>query len=309
MKKHNTIIFLFIFCWMNTLLYAQEVRIFTVNDFDLKGDVKTCTVVTKYGKEEFDFDENGYLTKLVTRYSDLDYAVTYYKYDNAELIEKRVENYREGKFDEGTSIANFYQIDTTLQRKITETIFSYNEEPLDEYEYNYDADNRLISFKRTNNEGIDETIVVYNDYKGENTVSYLMDGVVQKSIRTSEKKGKRGLQKIVLTKDFLEGDPIKAFEEIYDADNKLISEVKFIYDIEYKEFTSEEKIIYRYNETGVLNSTITMRGEEEARVKEFIYQYDGSSFKNWVKEIITPDNTYTTRSVEYYLRVDITEED
>ncbi len=308
MKKYYTIIFLFIFCWMNTLLHSQEVRIFTIDDFDLKGDVKSCTVITNYGKEEFDFDENGYLTKLVTRYNDMDYAITYYKYDNEELIEKREENYRDGEFDESTSIANFYEIDTIPSRKVTEKIFSYNKEPLDQYKYSYNLDGKLASIKQTNNEGIDETIVEYAGYKGESTISYLLDGVVQKSIRTSERKRKGVVQKIVLIKEFLEGEPIRAFEETYDANDKLISEVKFAYDIETKEFALEEKIIYHYDEVGVLDRTILKRGEHEALIKDYIYQYDGSIFKNWVKQIITPDNTYTTRKIEYYLRLELTEE-
>lgn len=309
MKKHYTIIFLFIFCWMNTLLHSQEVRIFTIDDFDLKGEVKSCMVITNYGKEEFDFDENGYLTKLVTRYNDMDYAITYYKYDNEELIEKRVENYRDGEFDESTSIANFYVIDTIPNRKVTEKIFSYNKEPLDQYEYSYNSDNKLISIKHTNNEGIDETIVEYEDYKSESTISNLLDGVVQKSIRTSEKKRKGVVQKIVLAKEFMEGDPIRACEETYNANDKLISEVQFAFDIETKEFALDEKITYRYDEAGVLIATTSKRGEEETLVKEYIYQYDGSIFKNWIKQIITPDNTYTTRRIEYYLRLELTEEE
>ncbi|MBT8313063.1 MAG: hypothetical protein KJP26_01270, partial [Maribacter sp.] len=79
---------------VGSLVQSQEIRIFTTADFDLKGPVKTCLVSTKYGKETYDFDKEGKLTKSVTRYNDTDYDVTYYKYEGNELIEKRFENYR-----------------------------------------------------------------------------------------------------------------------------------------------------------------------------------------------------------------------
>ncbi|NJB69640.1 hypothetical protein GGR42_000102 [Saonia flava] len=308
MKKHYTITFLFVFCWMNTLLYSQEVRIFTLNDFDLKGDVKSCLVMTDYGKEEFDFDEKGYLTKLVTRYNDSDYTTTHYKYDSGELMEKRVENYIDGEFDESTSIANFYEIDTTQNRKVTEKIFSYSNEALDQYEYIYDGDNRLVSIKKTNNDGVDETVVDYTIYKGESTTSYLLNGVVQKSIRTSEKKKKNGkIMRTVLTKEFLEGNPIKASEEIFGDDQKLISETKFTYDTVTKGFVPAEKLQYSYNEKGMISGLKSNReGTED--IKKFIYQYDGEPHQNWIKKIRTPDNAYTTRKIEYYAQVEVTQE-
>ena len=57
-----------------------------------------------------------------------DYDKTYYKYTHGELKEKRFENYRDGEFFSATSIANFYEIDTSLNRKITEKIMSYDKE-------------------------------------------------------------------------------------------------------------------------------------------------------------------------------------
>ena len=59
---------------------GQEIQIFTLADFDLKENVKFCLVSTDYGKEEYDFNKKGFLTKAVTRYNDTDYDVVYYKY-------------------------------------------------------------------------------------------------------------------------------------------------------------------------------------------------------------------------------------
>src|SRR6056297_3029844 len=99
---------------------AQEVKIFTLADFDLKDSVKTCLVSTKYRKEEYDFNRKGLLTKSVTRYSDTDYDVVYYKYKDSMLLEKRSETYRDNKFDPSTSIAHFFELDTTENRQVTE---------------------------------------------------------------------------------------------------------------------------------------------------------------------------------------------
>ena len=34
--------------------------------------------------------------------------------------------------------------------------------------------------------------------------------------------------------------------------------------------------------------------------KEYIYQYDMAENGNWIKQIVIPDNTYTTRKITYY---------
>ena len=44
---------------------GQEIRIFTISDFDLKGPVKSCLVSTKYGKEAYDFDKQGKLREFL----------------------------------------------------------------------------------------------------------------------------------------------------------------------------------------------------------------------------------------------------
>ena len=195
---------------------AQEFRIFTLSDFDLKDSVKTCLVSTNYGKEEYDFNKNGLLAKSVTRYNESDYDVTYYKYSNNELIEKRSETYRENKFDPSTSIANFYEIDSIPNRKITEKIVSYEKEFLDQYVYEFNKENSLVKMTRTNSDGTDVTMVEHKRIKGEYTITYLLNNVPLKSIRKSTQTGKSGaVQKVVLTKEYLKGEENMAFEEVF----------------------------------------------------------------------------------------------
>lgn len=278
---------------------GQEVRVFTLADFDLKDSVKSCLVSTKYGKEEYDFNRRGLLTKSVTRYNESDYDVVYYKYKDSLLVEKRSETFRENTFDPGTSIAHFFELDTTENKKITEKIISYEKEFLDQYEYTYDANNDLIKIVRTNNEGKDETLVEYKKYKGENTITYLLNDVPLKSIRTSfqTKNGER--QKIVLTKEYLKGEESKAYEEVFSADDKLLAQQEFDFDVQTNKFVPTVRTTFNYDKNGMLVEEIK-RGENILDKKEYIYQYDKEEGGNWVKQIITPENSYTTRKITYF---------
>ncbi len=285
---------------MVSFAQSQEIKIFTMADFDLKGPVKSCLVSTKYGKEEFDFNKEGKLTKSVTRYNDEDYDVTYYKFQRGELVEKRFENYRNNIFDSSTSYANFYVIDTIPVRKVTEKIITYDKEFLDRYEYLYNADGILVKIIRTNNDGNDETLIEYTDYKGEQTQTNSLNGTILKSVRNSSKKAKnKSEQRVVLTKKFLEGEPHTALEEIFNIQGKLILETRFIQDPKNKQFAPDEVIAYEYDDKGMLIKSVSKSGKI-TDVKEFIYQYDKGEKGNWIKEIITPENAYITRKITYY---------
>lgn len=278
---------------------AQEVKIFSLADFDLKDSVKTCLVSTKYGKEEYDFNRKGLLIKSVTRYSDTDYDVVYYKYKDSILLEKRSETYRDNKFDPSTSIAHFFELDTTENRQVTEKIISYDKEFLDQYIYTYDENGDLTKMVRTNNEGTDETLVEYKKYKGEFTITYLLNEVPLKSIRTSTQKKNGNTQKVVLTKEFLKGEANKAYEEVFNPEGLLLAQQEFDYNEDKNKFVPTIRTTYGYDENGMLVEE-TKRGENVLDKKEYIYQYDKESGGNWIKQIITPENAYTTRKITYY---------
>lgn len=300
MLKNYIFIFCFVLGGFSSHLISQEIKIFKVNDFDLKGNVKSCLVSTKYGKEEYNFNDEGFLTKSVTRYSDTDYDITYYKYTNGYLLEKRLENYRDNIFESNTSIANIYTIDSLTNLKITEKILSYNKEFLDQYEYHYNHDNQMVKTVRTNNNGIDETNVLYTSIKGEKTKTYELNEVTLKSIRTSTKKAKdKSVQKVVLTKGFIEGNPNTAVEEIYNASNKLLVETKFSFDETAKQFAVSEINTFSYDELQMLSKKETKK-DDTSVVEEYIYQFDDGEMGNWVKKIITPENSYTTRKITYH---------
>ncbi|ALM07244.1 hypothetical protein SB49_05095 [Sediminicola sp. YIK13] len=305
MVKNYTLTFLGIFLGILTVLnvqtlYSQEINIFKHTDFDLKGPVKSCLVITDYGKEEFEFNEAGLLTKAITRYNDDDYDITIYRYAKEELKEKRFENYRDGVFDRNTSIANIYTIDTTANKKITEKIVSYNKEFLDQYEYYYDEDDKLVKITRTSTDGIDETLVEYSSVKGEQITSYFLNSVLLKTVKTKETKSNTNTtRKIKLVTDFLDGEPNTAKEEIFNTKNKLISETKMVFDKKANKLVPKEIKTYTYNEAGMLIELRTKIGQGVS-LKKYVYQFDNTKSGNWVKQIITPDNTYTTRKIKYF---------
>ncbi|MEO9511584.1 MAG: hypothetical protein ABJN84_05085 [Flavobacteriaceae bacterium] len=293
----NCILFLLLPFHLN--LWSQEIQIFKVKDFDLKGNVKSCLVITSYGKEQFEFNQEGLLTKTITQYNDKDQDITYYKYEGGELREKRMESYKDNVLDAATSMANFYTIDTLERRKIYEKIISYDKEFLEQQEYIYDDNDRLIKIITSNEGGVDETTLDYATVKNEITTSYYINEILEKSIRVSEVNGKAGPQKIVLTKEYIDGDPHMANEKVYDISQRLIAKQVFIYNMEKQEFDAEKKMLYSYDVDGMLEKVITTTKNSEA-IKEYIFQFDDKEEKNWVKQIITPDNTYTTRKIVYY---------
>lgn len=302
MLKEYALLILFLL-GMQPDLFSQEIKIFTLADFDLRGNVKSCLVRTDYGKEEFDFDKEGRLTKSVTRYSNQDYDITRYRYENEELIEKRVENYRDNIFDKSISIANFYTIDSLPERKITEEIISYTKEFLEQNEYHYDTDGNLVKIVHTDNDGVDETVVTYETINEETTQTFTLNGVVQKAVRTSSRTTVNdSTERIVLTKKFVDGVPYTATEKVYNAEQKLVLETEFKYDEKTKKLTASKIIGYNYDAQGALIGTETKIGNSSSS-KTYIYQFDNGQEgenTNWIKQIITPENSYSTRRVKYY---------
>ncbi|WP_190808530.1 hypothetical protein [Flagellimonas sp. S3867] len=297
----------FFFLLLTFNVFPQEIQKFRVNDFDLRGKVKSCLVITDYGRELFEFSEDGLLIRTVTQYNETDQDITYYKYTGEELMEKRMESYKNNVLDAATSMVNFYTIDTVPLKKIFEKIISYDKEFLELQEYEFDKTNRLTKITTSNAEGVDETILEYASYKDESTVNHFVNEVMEKSVRTSERKTSEGIQKAMLTKEYIDGEPNIAFEEIFDEAGKLISKETFSYDIIKKEFVSNKKKLCQYDVEGKLEKVVTKTSNAEA-VKEYIFQFDNNEEKNWIKQIITPDNSYVTRKITYYPNEQVQEE-
>jgi len=304
-KRHQIFcIFCFLFSFV---LRAQDIKLFQTKDFDLKGPVKLCTVVTNYGKEIFEFDQNGFLVQSTTKYNEVDMDVTRYKYLNGELVEKRMESYKDNTLDKPSSLVNFYEIDTTGQRYVKETIVSMDKEFFEQQEYFYDAKGALFKIIASHENAVDERIVERNQFKDELTETLFENGVIQQSERTSTKKSKGGqVEQISLRKQFVDGEPSKAVEQVRNAEGRLVAEQFFEYNLNEKQFVAAEKKYYSYTKDGVLRKETIQKGQGES-VKEYIFQFDDSEHKNWVKKISTPDNAYITRIISYHQPVSVEE--
>ncbi len=293
--------FLILFMGLPSLVSSQEIKTFLISDFNLSGNVKSCLVITDYGKEEYFFDTAGRLTKSITRFNDLDYETTYYKYRNNELIEKRVENYRDNSFDKSTSLAYFYEIDTSANRTVTEKIVSYtNKQLLEQNVYRYNTKGDPIKMIRTDTDGTDENIITYDTIDGKNIRTQTLNGRPLEAVHRWNEKAEDG--SVVLLKNiekYFGGALNTKSREVYNADKKLISKTDSIFDTSTEIWVPQEKVIYTYGENGILAKTETNRNNLMI-TKEYIYQFDGTENNNWVKEIITPDNTYKTRKIKYY---------
>ena len=285
-------------------LGAQDIKLFQVADFDLKGPVKSCTVVTNYGKEIFEFDRNGFLVQSTTKYNEVDMDVTRYKYQNGALVEKRMESYKDNALDLASSLVNFYEIDTSGTRRVKETIVSMDKEFFEQQEYFYNESGKLDKIIASHENAVDERLVERTQYKDELTETLFENGVIMQSVRTSTKKTRSGqVQQISLRKQFVDGEPSKAIEQVRNASGLLVAEQFFTYDQGEQQFVVGEKKYYDYTKEGVLRKETTQRGQGESS-KEYIFQFDNSEHKNWVKKISTPDNSYTTRIISYHNEVE-----
>ncbi|SDE26208.1 hypothetical protein SAMN05421636_104149 [Pricia antarctica] len=301
MLKQYTILFFYLSIGLPSLATSQEIKTFKISDFNLNGNVKSCLVITDYGKEEYYFDTSGRLTKSITRFNDFDYETTYYKYQNNELVEKRVENYRDNTFDKSISLANFYEIDTSANRKVTEKIVSYtNKKLLEQNVYRYNAKGQLMKMTRTDTDGTDENIISHDTIDGKNTTIKTLNGKPLETVQTWNEELEDGSLLTVKTiEKYFDGALNTKSQEVYNADKKLISKDDSLFDTTNEKWISEENTRYVYGENGFLAKIEINRGNLMI-IKDYIYQFDGTENHNWVKEIITPDNTYKTRKITYY---------
>ena len=307
MKTAVPVLWILYFLTFPSLLSGQA-EVFDLADFELRGPVQSCTVITDYGEERFEFDREGKLTKSLTRYNDSDYDITYYRYLGEELAEKRDEVYRNGTFDESTSFARFYRRDTLQGTKVVEKITSYDQKILEQITYQYDTIGRLQQVSRVHDQGVDQTEVRYSSYRQEQTAEYFLNGQLQKSERISAGQDKNGPLKISLLKEFYQDTPQRALERTSDSLDRVLSEVHFTFDADNKTFRKAESHVYSYNEDGFLSGEQIVYYRENApnavadRIEEitYIYQQDGKTPGNWIRKVVTPENSFTTRRISYY---------
>lgn len=282
--------------------WSQEIITYDRSDFDLKGPVKSCFVFTKYGQEQYQFNKTGQLVEAATVFGENDSETTYYKYEKAKLVERRLENYVNGVLDKTTSMANFYSYDSIPQLKIKEKIIGYDRTFVAQFNYRYDSIGQLTRVVRTNTQGRFITLISHqwDSLRTKKSTAYWLDSVPLKQIDSIFLKAGGTLSQLK-TKEFDNGIPnalelrvfnkkgleIELHSTIYIEKDALLvpkkaSSVRTKYD-------SNNHPIEQIFERGVVRQT-----------KKNLYQLDGSPFKNWIKKITTPDNTYTARKIVYF---------
>jgi len=290
------------FLFTHLMGWSQEIITYDRSDFDLKGPVKSCFVFTKYGQEQYQFNKTGQLVEAATVFGENDSETTYYKYEKAKLVERRVENYVNGVLDKTTSMANFYSYDSIPQLKIKEKIIGYDRTFVAQFNYRYDSIGQLTRVVRTNTQGRFITLISHqwDSLRTKKSTAYWLDSVPLKQIDSIFLKAGGTLSQLK-TKEFDNGIPnalelrvfnkkgleIELHSTIYIEKDALLvpkkaSSVRTKYD-------SNNHPIEQIFERGVVRQT-----------KKNLYQLDGSPFKNWIKKITTPDNTYTTRKIVYF---------
>jgi hypothetical protein len=290
------------FLFTHLMGWSQEIITYDRSDFDLKGPVKSCFVFTKYGQEQYQFNKTGQLVEAATVFGENDSETTYYKYEKAKLVERRVENYVNGVLDKTTSMANFYSYDSIPQLKIKEKIIGYDRTFVAQFNYRYDSIGQLTRVVRTNTQGRFITLISHqwDSLRTKKSTAYWLDSVPLKQIDSIFLKAAGTLSQLK-TKEFDNGIPnalelrvfnkkgleIELHSTIYIEKDALLvpkkaSSVRTKYD-------SNNHPIEQIFERGVVRQT-----------KKNLYQLDGSPFKNWIKKITTPDNTYTTRKIVYF---------
>jgi len=290
------------FLFTHLMGWSQEIITYDRSDFDLKGPVKSCFVFTKYGQEQYQFNKTGQLVEAATVFGENDSETTYYKYEKAKLVERRVENYVNGVLDKTTSMANFYSYDSIPQLKIKEKIIGYDRTFVAQFNYRYDSIGQLTRVVRTNTQGRFITLISHqwDSLRTKKSTAYWLDSVPLKQIDSIFLKAGGTLSQLK-TKEFDNGIPnalelrvfnkkgleIELHSTIYIEKDALLvpkkaSSVRTKYD-------SNNHPIEQIFERGVVRQT-----------KKNLYQLDGSPFKNWIKKITTPENTYTTRKIVYF---------
>lgn len=297
----RVVLFLFSLVLALTGVSGQDISVLSLQDFDLKGKVKSCTVVNNYGKEVFDFDEQGRLKRSRTQYSENDTHWVTYVYSQGYLKEKRSEHYLNGELDREQSIINLYQIDTLETGvRITEKIVSYNKAFLEQIVYNLNKKGQTVSIQKLHADAVDEIVVNRTNTKSGKITEYVLNGALQKWIRERVVDQKSaGKIKEVLTREYFNEEPYLATEVKYAEDGTVLSSEQFLYDDTVGKYIMEEKHEYIYGDKNTLKGE-KITSPRTSTEKSFVFQYDNNTPSNWIRKIILPDNSYTSRVIEYY---------
>lgn len=299
--------FFFLTVFISHFSFSQELKILTIKDFNLKGNVKHCIVSAEYGNEEFYFNKKGLVTKNITRYSEEDYSVTTYQYNEGNLIKKNVDVYIGGVLDKNTSLAHFYEIKLTSKKTIIEKIVNLDGEFIDNYTYDFDKDKRLTKLVIKNDKGISETDVHYKKNKDIESEEIHLVGVdtvkVIKRFSPKIKHNEGDYEQI--SSMYVNNKPDRAELKFIDSIGRVIYEEKLKAGIKnpYRYYSVSKKT-YKYNDNGDVVEEMDFK--KKVLLKKSVYEYEYESIDadsevvNWVRRVEKYSEDFVTREFQYY---------
>lgn len=287
---------------MGNLLSGQDLTIKIRSDFGLSGPVKKCSVLTSYGKEIYEFNRSGWLVKLTSYFDEHDYNVVQYQYSKMGLQEQRMEYYEGGVLNKSVSTANFYEMDSIGKHILSEKIVDYKGHFIEKIRYEYDSIHRLKSFNKESLKGRFTTLVSYEKDSLGSVYSrlYFLDRMLQKRIDSIPVKVAASKTSYInKTTEYVDAIPSKEVSLEFTTAGTLIKRSISYFNEETQQWILDTQNEYEYDSKGKLLTQKTVEGKS-VYTQKFTYQSDGTPFSNWVKQIILPDLTYTTRIIEYF---------
>ncbi len=278
--------------------YGQQYK--RRSDYDLNGPVKKCTVLTSYGKELYSFTRDGKLEQLISFYDENNYQQISYIYRDSLLVERRIELYEAGQLDQEASVITIYQNDSTATLK-REVIVDYKGRTLEESNYSYDSLHRLKEIKQlTKNGQLTTQFSRLKDSLGHYKTTVLIDSVVKRQTDSIPALSME-LDSLISVRHiyFLDGLEDRAETKKYDHRFNTVYLKNELFLLDSNQWYVEKEQELEYNEKDLMIKKITKEGTTKF-TQNFVYQTDGTEYQNWVKQIVMPNMSYTTRIIEYF---------
>ncbi len=269
-------------------------------DYGLNGPVKKCTVLTSYGKELFSFTRDGKLEQLISFYDENNYQQISYTFKDSLLVERRIELYEAGQLDGEASVINIYEYDSTAILK-REVIVDYKGRSQEESNYSYDTLHRLKEIKKlTKNGQLTTQMSRLKDSLGHYITTVLIDSVIKQQTDSIPALSMMSDSLInVRNVFFLDGIKDRAETVKYDQRSNVIYLKNEFYLMDSNQWYVEKEEQFEYNEKNQMIKKITKEGTTTF-TQNIVYQTDGTQYQNWVKQIVMPNMSYTTRIIEYF---------
>lgn len=267
----------------------------TIDDFELKGLVKTCIEQSAYGKEVFEFDREGRLIFLKSTFEPNQYQDVRFTYKKDTLTQKSIRVYRNDKLVKDESF--LFQYDY-LQGSYSELILRLDEGSVNFSKHYIDPEGRLLYSEIQEDKNIDRIDYLYVSSPDSIQITmFKNDLLTSKETKYFSQTG--NLLKSV-TLQFSGENPVQKIQSLYNTQKKITEQIQWQYsDSLNTSFSSAIRHINTYDEEGNLENKRVELSNSAKRI-EYLYQYDQHSPKNWVKRIEKPSNHYMNRTLTYF---------